>query len=335
MSQIDLFTREDVFVSGKYPFLIDCFQRQQKIHWTEEEIPMSEDVVDWKINLSTEEKNFMLSIFRLFTQSDYVVSNNYKERLLPKFKCQDASRMLTAFSNQEEIHVMAYSYLLRTLGYDNAIFKEFLTHPEMANKMAILEDTPMETNEDIAVAIAKFAGFTEGLTLFSSFVMLINFPRFNLMKKMGQIIAYSIRDEDLHVQGMMYLFKEFLRQANVNLSSIEERIHDIAVKMVALEDSFIDLAFEGVTLKSLDASMVKEYIRYLCDWRLVNMGLQGIYGCFEIKNGLIVQNKKDPLPWAKEYVSSVAKVNFFENKPTEYLKSGILQGEIDDFESLF
>jgi len=332
---IDLFTREDVFVSGKYPFLTECFKRQQKIHWTEDEIPMKEDIVDWAINLSEEEKNFMLSIFRLFTQSDYVVSNNYKERLLPKFKCQDATRMLTAFGNQEEIHVMAYSYLLRTLGFDNAIFKEFLNHPEMANKMAILEDTPMETDEDVAVAIAKFAGFTEGLTLFSSFVMLINFPRFNLMKNMGQIVAYSIRDEALHVEGMMYLFKEFLKQTGVSLSSIEGRIKEIALKMVALEDSFIDLAFEGIHLKGLDPEEVKEYIRYLCDWRLVNMGINGIFDCFEIENGYIKEKKKDPLPWAVEYVASVAKANFFESKPTEYLKVGVLQGEIDDFSDLF
>src|SRR3712207_9053611 len=67
----------------------------------------------------------------------------------------------------------------------------------------------VETNEDIARTLAMFGAFTEGLQLFASFAMLMNFPRFNKMKGMGQIVSWSVRDESLHCEGMIKLFHAF------------------------------------------------------------------------------------------------------------------------------
>ena len=56
-----------------------------------------------------------------------------------------------------------------------------------------------------------FGGFTEGLQLFASFAMLMNFPRFNKMKGMGQIVSWSVRDESLHCEGIIRLFHAFVQ----------------------------------------------------------------------------------------------------------------------------
>jgi len=42
---------------------------------------------------------------------------------------------------------------------------------------------------EIAKTVAVFSAFTEGLQLFASFAILLNFPRFNKMKGMGQIVT--------------------------------------------------------------------------------------------------------------------------------------------------
>ena len=57
-----------------------------------------------------------------------------------------------------------------------------------------------------------FGGFTEGLQLFASFAMLMNFPRFNKMKGMGQIVSWSVRDESLHCEGIIRLFHAFVQE---------------------------------------------------------------------------------------------------------------------------
>ena len=64
----------------------------------------------------------------------------------------------------------------------------------------------------IASTPERYSAFTEGLQLFSSFAILLNFPRFGKMKGMGQIVTYSIRDESLHVEAMTQLFREFIKE---------------------------------------------------------------------------------------------------------------------------
>ena len=73
----------------------------------------------------------------------------------------------------------------------------------------------VDTNADIARTLAMFGGFTEGLQLFASFAMLMNFPRFNKMKGMGQIVSWSVRDESLHCEGMVQLYHAFNAETGV------------------------------------------------------------------------------------------------------------------------
>ena len=48
--------------------------------------------------------------------------------------------------------------------------------------------------------------------MFASFAILLNFPRHNKMKGMGQIVTWSVRDETLHCNSMIRIFKEFIKE---------------------------------------------------------------------------------------------------------------------------
>ena len=91
-----------------------------------------------------------------------------------------------------------------------------------------------------------FGGFTEGLQLFASFAMLMNFPRFNKMKGMGQIVTWSVRDESLHCEGIIRLFHAFESRERgcADQGGRATTSSTSAKTMVRLEDAFIDLAFE-------------------------------------------------------------------------------------------
>ena len=228
----------------RYPWAYDFWKKQQQVHWMPEEVPLGEDCKDWAVKLSDAERNLLTQIFRFFTQSDVEVGANYMEHYMPLFKPVEVSMMLSSFSNMETIHIAAYALLLETIGMPDSEFSAFMEYKEMAAKHDYLGQFDTKTNEDIAVSMAVFGAFTEGLQLFASFAMLMNFPRFNKMKGMGQIVSWSVRDESLHCEGMIKLFHTFCAETGVMNDELRERIRECCRTVVSLEDKFIELAFE-------------------------------------------------------------------------------------------
>src|SRR5690606_5992860 len=108
------------------------------------------------------------------------------------FKPTEIKMMLTAFSNMETIHIAAYSHLLDTIGMPETEYAAFLHYEELRAKHDYMNKFGVDNDGDILRTLAMFGGFTEGLQLFASFAMLMNFPRFNKMKGMGQIVSWSV-----------------------------------------------------------------------------------------------------------------------------------------------
>ena len=91
-------------------------------------------------------------------------------------------------------------------------YSAFMKYKEMKDKYDYMQGFDVKSNHDIAKTIAVFSAFTEGLQLFASFAILLNFPRHNKMKGMGQIVTWSVRDETLHCNSMIRLFKDFIKE---------------------------------------------------------------------------------------------------------------------------
>jgi len=271
---------------------------------------MLEDTKDWRHNLSESEKEFLTKLFRFFTQGDLDVSGAYVNTFLPRFKQPEVRMMLASFAARESIHVAAYAHLVETLGMPETLYNEFLEYQEMAEK----HDFYIQSLEgdDLPAQIATISAFTEGMQLFSSFVMLLNFTRNGKMKGMGQIIAWSIADETLHTESMTKLFRTYMvENKKLWTDKLKKKIYEIAKTMVDQEDKFIDLPFGRCEQQNLSRQDVKEYIRYICDRRLISLGMKGIHGV-----------KTNPLPWV-DAMLGVTHTNFFENKSVDYAKGAI------------
>jgi len=299
----------------RYPWAYDFWQKQQQVHWIPEEIPLGEDCKDWANRLSDNERNLLTQIFRFFTQGDIEVNNNYLEHYCRIFKPTEVKMMMSAFSNMETVHIAAYALLLETIGMPDSEFSAFMEYESMAAKHDYMAKFGTDTNEDIARSLAMFGGFTEGLQLFASFAMLMNFPRFNKMKGMGQIVSWSVRDESLHCEGMIKMYHQFARETGCVTQSVKDDIIDCCKTVVGLEDRFIELAFEMGAVEGMTAEDIKQYIRYIADWRLGQLDLPKIYGVSE-----------HPIPWLTEILNGVEHANFFEARATEYSK-GATQGD--------
>jgi ribonucleoside-diphosphate reductase beta chain len=299
----------------RYPWAYDFWQKQQQVHWMPEEIPLGEDCKDWANKLSDKERNLLTQIFRFFTQGDIEVNNNYLEHYVRIFKPTEIKMMMSAFSNMETVHIAAYALLLETIGMPDSEFSAFMEYESMAAKHNYMAEFGTDTNEDIARSLAMFGGFTEGLQLFASFAMLMNFPRFNKMKGMGQIVSWSVRDESLHCEGMIKMYHEFSRETGCVTKSVADDIVDCCKTVVGLEDKFIDLAFEMGDVQGMVPDDIKQYIRYIADWRLGQLELPKVYGITE-----------HPIPWLTEILNGVEHANFFEARATEYSK-GATKGD--------
>src|SRR5450755_1862043 len=307
-----LLTPSFAYKPFRYPWAYDFWKRQQQVHWMPEEVPLGEDCKDWAAKLNDKERNLLTQIFRFFTQSDVEVNNNYMERYATVFKPTEVKMMLAAFSNMETIHIAAYALLLETIGMPESEFSAFLELEALKAKHDYMQQFGVGTNADIARTLAMFGGFTEGLQLFASFAMLMNFPRFNKMKGMGQIVSWSVRDETLHCNSIIKLFRAFVQEnQEIWTEELQREIYVACSTIVDHEDAFIDLAFELGGIEGMTAVDVKRYIRYIADRRLTQLSLQPIYRT----------DAKNPLPWMDQMLSAIEHTNFFENRATEYSKA--------------
>lgn len=318
MSLLDKRTHYKPF---NYPFAYEGYQTQLKMHWSPEEIPLASDVRDWKFKLTDAERNLLTQVFRFFTAADVDVAYGYNHKYIPVFGHQpEVAMMLNTFAAMEAVHVDAYSLLLDTVGMPEIEYQAFAKYKEMKAKHDYLEEFDVGKRlsgsydkSDIAKSLAVYSAFTEGLQLFSSFAILSNFPRHGKMIGMGKVVTWSQRDESVHTEYMIKLFRTFIEE-NYHLwtDEFKKELYDICRKMVELEDNFIDLAFSQGGIEGLDADEVKQYIRYIADRRLLQLGLKTEY---KVKN--------NPLPWLDEILNSVEHTNFFENRVSEYQKGGL------------
>lgn len=319
--KLKLTDERNSFKPFNYPWAYDAWLKHEQSHWLHTEVPMLEDVKDWKKKLNDAEKQFLTNIFRFFTQGDVDVAGGYVKNYLPYFPQPEVRMMLAGFAAREALHIAAYSHLIETLGMPESTYNDFLEYEEMRAKHDYILDISSKNGDTASTAthIAVFSAFTEGMQLFSSFIMLLNFARHGKMRGMGQIVTWSIVDETQHAEAMIKLFRTYIEEnKEIWNDDLKGKIYTIAEKIVDLEDKFIELAFNSGAIEGLTQEDVKEYIRYITDRRLISLGLKGIF-----------KRKKNPLPWVEEMINAPTHTNFFENKATDYAK-GALSGNWND-----
>lgn len=296
-----------------YAWAMELHNTHEEIHWHHGEVDLSEDVFDWSSKLSLMEKNHIKQILRLFTQSDVAVGKNYYDFIIPRFKNNEVRNMLGSFAAREAIHQVAYALLNETLGFPDSDWSAFVEYTQMSDKMNFMLDNRGETYSDVGLTLAKSV-FNEGVSLFASFAMLLNYQRFGKMKGMCTIVEWSIRDEQLHVEGISKLFRTFCEEhSKIVNDEFKKKIYDIARKIVELEDKFIDLAYEMGDIEGLKKKEVKEFIRYMTDRRLIQLGLKSNFNV-----------KKNPLKWLDFILNGENHSNFFEKRVTNYSNNSLV-----------
>lgn len=306
---MSLKTESEVY-TPTYHEAVEFSKKHEEIHWLESDAKLQDDIEQWKTGaISDEDKSFISNVLRLFTQMDFNVGAGYVDKLLPFFHNNEVRGMLCSFVAREHIHMRAYALLNDTLGFGEDFYHEFKDYAEMKEKHEFMVDQIGDSDRDMAEYLAKQC-LLEGVSLFASFAMLLNFERSGVLKGMADVNKWSMKDESLHANGLAWLFKEFVEEKEIG--DLQDAIHDCAKEIVRLEDAFIDRAFEIGGPQNFPASEVKEYVRFVCDYRLMVLGLDPIYGIEE-----------NPVPWIDWSMNGVNHSNFFEREVTDYSKNNM------------
>jgi ribonucleotide reductase beta subunit family protein with ferritin-like domain len=306
----------EIFVP-RYHKLQEILQAHERAHWGIWEIDVRKDVEQWRSGVVTpEQKAFITMILRFFTQADTNVSAGYVERLLPVFKNADARMMLLSFASRESTHMLGYKFLNDNLGLDSEAFSsEFLQVSELKAKHEFMvESVDMRSDKGRAEYLAKQV-LMEGVNLFASFAMLLTFRRMGLTPGQVDVNIWSQVDESWHVAGLVELFKIFLSEhPRIVNDEFKRKIYETQRQVVALEHASIDVAFNAGNPGNLDRQDVKDYICFVSDYRMKQMGFKPQYN--------IAAN---PLPWIDDLTGDMLG-DFFDTTITGYSK-GNLQGE--------
>ena len=306
-----VFTPNQAYKPCFYDWALQAWEHQQSMHWHSNELNFGNDIRNWKL-LAPEKQEFFNKLFRFFTQADIDVADGYLKHYIPMFKDTHIKMMLTSFANMETIHIEAYAKIIETLNFPESEFAEFLEYDELKAKH---EFTLAKKTNDIQSCIENmwyFGGLSEGVQLFGSFAMLLKQTMDGKLMAMGQIITYSIRDEELHCASIAQLFKTVLREysEHIDIAALSVSVKENTEAVRTMELAFLDTLFDDKQeVSGLSKTSMIEYIDYLIAVRLQMFGLS------EEPAGV------HPLPWLEELLSNQEHANFFEIKPTEYAKT--------------
>ena len=309
-----------VYKPFEYPQAHEYWLKQHQAHWLHTEVPMANDLNDWNTHLKDHEKNIIGGILKGFAQTETIV-NDYWSGLVTKwFRKPEIIKMGTAFGDFETIHAEAYSLLNETLGLDN--FAEFLEDEETKAKIdKLVSERDINADEwsRRAKSLAVFSAFTEGVNLFSSFAVLLSFKMRNLLKGVGQIVEWSVRDESLHSDGGCWLFRTLMAEMpELKTPQLIKDVEQAGLLSLQLEFDFIDKIFSQGDLENLTKDELKNFMRQRVNTKLVDLGLNPIIPSSQIDKGAIKQMK-----WFDAVIAGKQHTDFFSNRVTNYSKGHV------------
>jgi ribonucleoside-diphosphate reductase beta chain len=330
--------KRDIFVEAhsgykpfSYPEFFDMYkQHDVELSWFADEIDLSRDATDWT-QVPEVDKYIITQILKGFTQSDVAVSEGYSY-LIRALKHTEIRMCLTSFANRENVHILSYSLLLETLGFDDSMYQEYKFVPsinstfEFAEKAKIRQfheyleicggdeyQATLAFRKAVAFMLAVYAGGLEGVSLFSQFAVLFNYARQNKFAGMAKIVEYSSKDEQAHLQGNAAIFKHIIKEnREIWNDDFKRDIYSAFREIASYQFEYIDYVFATGNPKDLDKETMKEYVKYMVDTRLKQFGLKPEYGV-----------KENPLPWFEEMLNTSTMTNFFDAKAADYSKMAL------------
>lgn len=313
-----IFDSRQTYRPFEYPKFYEFYRNQQLVHWTKDEINLGQDIQDWNSQLTENEKNVIGGILKGFTQMEILVGD-YWRKVAEWFPKPEIAMMASAYSYFESIHMDNYAMINEQLQLDD--FSAFLYDPATKEKLDYFMDNPnIKSREDIAKSLAIFSAFAEGCLLFSSFAVLLSFQKENLMKGVGQIVSFSIRDENSHSEGGIYLFNKVIEEYPEIKERIKDDVYKAAQTCYDLEEQFLNNLFSNGNIRTLNKQELLNFVKNRINVKLLDLGYQNLFT-------VDVELLKN-MSWFGSLSSGREFGDFFATRISEYTQSKIKSDDL-------
>jgi len=297
-------------------------------HWMPQEINMTPDVALWKNEdgLSEDERKIVMRSLGFFSTADSLVANNLVLSIYRHITNPECRQYLLRQSFEEAIHTHAYQYVIQSLGMDEAeLFNMYREVPSVARKASWaldftkeLDDPNFETGEaeqdkKLLRNLIAFYCVLEGIFFYCGFTQILSMGRRNKMTGTSEQFQYILRDESMHLNFGIDMINQ-IKLENPHLW--DEEMQDQAAGMI-LQGMELEIEYARDTMPrgvlGMNASMMEEYLNYIANRRLVQLGLPEEFAKAE-----------NPFPWMSEIMDLRKEKNFFETRVIEYQTGGAL-----------
>jgi ribonucleoside-diphosphate reductase beta chain len=301
----------------KYMDIWEMYKTAEHSFWTAEEIDLSQDLTDWNDRLNNDERHYIKNVLAFFAASDGIVNENLAENFLKEVQYPEARTFYGFQIMMENIHSETYSLLIDTYIKDAAerdhLFNAIDTVPSVKKKA----DWALKWIEsgNFAERLIAFAA-VEGIFFSGSFCSIFWLKKRGLMPGLTFSNELISRDEGLHCQ-----FATLLHNRYIQNKVSEERIKEIICEAVEIEKEFVSESLP-VSLIGMNADLMKQYIEYVADYWLLELGCSRFYG---------VENPFDFM----DMISLQNKGNFFEKRISEYQKTSDIKIDFDNLSDDF
>lgn len=326
---MSIFKESKAYRPFQYIWAVEAAKKHSiDMHWHENQIELQDDLRQYNSKDGLKTKNVSHEVNKLildrtlclFTELDKTVGEGYT-KLLPFVKNNEIRNMMMTFASREVIHQRAYALAAESFGFSDSDWLAFADYAEMREKIDTMTDSyvkeDMSDKLKFAINLAQLL-LGEGIGLFAAFTVLLNMKRHGLLVGFNDVNAWSLADEQDHVENnirtLLEVKKDLTQVENIILDQI---IKKLVSRYIAAEHSFIGLVYEMGDAEDLTKVDLMEYIDYLGELRLFQIGLIGYQ-----------EVRKNPLMWMEWLLTGSKHQNFFEKRVTEYSHNG-LEGEID------
>jgi ribonucleotide reductase beta subunit family protein with ferritin-like domain len=300
----------------RYPQLWELYKKAVGSFWTAEEIDLAGDLKDWA-RLTSDEQHFIKMVLAFFAASDGIVMENIDLNFAKDVQVSEARSFYAYQSFNESIHSETYSLMIDKLVVDpvekQALFEAIDTVPCVRDKAAWAQ-TWIGSDAPFAQRLIAFA-CVEGIFFSGSFCAIFWLKKRGLMPGLSFSNELISRDEGLHQEFAVTLYKHLREKVD------SDTIRKIVQSAVEIESHFITEALP-CKLIGMDGDQMTQYIQYVADRLMRQLGEQPIYGA------------TNPFDWM-ETISLEGKTNFFEKRVGDYSKMMVQEGDAVRFDEEF
>jgi ribonucleoside-diphosphate reductase beta chain len=301
-----------------YPWARDLYNQAIANTWFPHEISLKEDLEDWE-SMTADERHAVEFIMAFFNPAELIVNRILALGVYPYLKSAECHLYLAKQMWEEANHCVSFEYVLETLPLDRStVFNTHLETPSMKAKedfanyylKRMTDDTydvtTVEGKKDFIRNLIAYNIVMEGIWFYSGFMVMLSFRQRNKLRNFGSMIQWVLRDESLHLKFGMNLVLTILEEnADLLTPAFAQEIQEIIFKGVELETEYNKTLFPNGIL-GLNADYVNQYVQYVADRRLEELGLEPHY------------NVSNPAKWMSTATDVYELVNFFEAQNTSY-----------------